>query len=104
FSVVVSNPPFMKKDSARISPLDERALSRYELKGSLKELLHVSAHLAGKAGRLLYIYPTKRFNEMMEGLSRVGFAAVRLKFIHTAPHRPARFFMVEAARSAGREG
>ncbi|MEE9614911.1 MAG: methyltransferase, partial [Thermodesulfobacteriota bacterium] len=47
FSVVVSNPPYVKSGAGRVSPHPGRAAARTEIMGGLDELVRVSAHLAG---------------------------------------------------------
>jgi tRNA1Val (adenine37-N6)-methyltransferase len=55
FEVVISNPPYTKKGAGRASPVKQRAIARGEVMGTLAELLRVSTHLAGPAGRIFFM-------------------------------------------------
>ena len=99
FSLVIANPPFVKRGSGRSSPDASRSAARSELFGVLADLLEVSAYLVGSRGRVAYIFPVTRLAEMLSGLTGVGLTPVRLRFIHTAPGKGAALFMVEAGRS-----
>ncbi len=98
FSVVVSNPPYVKAGSGRISPLRERAAARAEVTGNLKDLIEVSGYLAGESGKIFYVFPVHRLFELIGELGNIGLRARRIKFIHTRPGKPARFFLIEAGR------
>ena len=99
FSLVLANPPFVKRDGGRRSPDASRDVARSEVFGVLGDLLQTSAYLAGSGGRVAYIFPVIRFKEMLSGLTGVGLTPTRLRFIHTTPEKGATLFLVEASRS-----
>jgi tRNA1(Val) A37 N6-methylase TrmN6 len=98
FSIVVSNPPYVKAGSGRVSPVRERAVARGEVMGDLRDLVGVSSHLAGKDGRIFYVFPVLRLFELIDEMKKTGLKARRLKFIHTKPGNTARLFLIEAGR------
>lgn len=107
FSVVVSNPPYVKAGAGRVSPVNERAVARSEQMCSLPELIKVSKHLAGKSGRMCFVFPLLRIEEMLSTLGSEGLKPRRLKFIHTKkeggvmPPLPAKLFLIEAGATGG---
>ena len=96
FSVVVGNPPYMRAGSGRVSPKGARAGARSEVHGGLRDLVAVSRHLAGRTGRVCYVFPVRRLAEMLSELDCAGLKARRLKFVHTGPGREAKLFLIEA--------
>lgn len=88
FPIVVSNPPYMKLGSARISPDRQRAIARSEQMCTLRELIKTSAHLAGSAGSIFFVYTVDRFDEMLDEASSADLSAVRVRFVHTRPAKP----------------
>lgn len=98
FSVISSNPPYIKKNHGRTSPSEERAAARSEVYGTLGDLLDVADYLMSPDGRLSLIFPVKRFSELLVGLEKRGLKAVRLCFIHSRVGKNARLFLVEARR------
>ncbi|HEY4708005.1 MAG TPA: methyltransferase [Thermodesulfobacteriota bacterium] len=101
FSVVVSNPPYTKAGTGRISPKKERAGARAELFGGLSDLIDISAYLAGGDGRVFYVFPKARLSEMLEGLGRAGLDARRVRFISSKPGKEPDLFLIEAGRGGG---
>lgn len=83
FELVVSNPPYIKKGSGRVSPASHRALARHESAGTLGELVEVAAYLAGRRGRVAFVYPIGRFCELLGELHRRGLLLRRLSFVYT---------------------
>ncbi|MBI5885790.1 MAG: methyltransferase [Deltaproteobacteria bacterium] len=96
FSVVVSNPPYRKANAGRPSPDKTRELARAE-SATLAELIDASKYLAGKDGRIFYVFPVARLFEMLKEARTAGLTPRRLKFAHARPDRAAKFFMVEFA-------
>jgi tRNA1Val (adenine37-N6)-methyltransferase len=103
FTAVVSNPPYTKAGTGRVSPKAERALARSEAPGGLAELVSVSKYLAGKSGKIFYVFPVPRLPEMLTEAQKQGLAVRRLRFIHTGKGKEARFFLVELGNCGGLE-
>jgi len=81
--LVVSNPPYVKKGTGRISPDLHRAFARHESAGTLRELVELAAYLAGEHGRVAFVYPVGRFCELLGEVQRVGLRLLRLAFVYT---------------------
>ena len=103
FDVVVSNPPFRKPSSGRISSNRERQLARHELKGSLPEFLCAAAYLLGAKGRLALIYSAERAVELLAALRGAGLEPKRLRWVHSFVDAEALLVLVEAVKG-GRSG
>lgn len=99
FSLVVSNPPYVKKGAGRVSPVPERAVARSEQMCPLSDLIESAAHLIGARGRAAFVYPARRLDEMLAELGRAGLRALRLRFVYTRGGKEAKLFMVEAGRA-----
>ncbi len=100
FSVVVSNPPYIKAGTGRVSPHKGRDAARCELLGGLRDLVAASKHLAGEKGRVYFVFPVKRLFEMLGELRVVGLKTGRLRFVHTDEKKEAKLFLIEAGRGA----
>jgi len=83
FDLVVSNPPYIKKGTGRVSPASHRALARHESAGTLTELIDIATYLAGEHGRVAFVYPIGRFCELLGELYRKGLVLRRLAFVYT---------------------
>ncbi len=101
FNVIVSNPPYTKKNSGRISPGDSRHIARYESFLDLSELLSTTAALLNKKGRFCVIYPSKRLGELIytAGLNKLELK--RLRLIYPKKNEEANLFLAEFLKEGG---
>ena len=81
FDLIVINPPFFPKSSGKISPIEERAVSRQEIKTNMEKILvSISRNLA-KTGIAYIIYPTKRLEEFSDKIKKIDLIALEKKII-----------------------
>ncbi len=100
--LAVSNPPFRKPGTGRLSPGDERAVARHELKLTLKELVAAASGLLRHGGRFSIIYHPARLAELMDELRAVRLEPKRLRFVHGNVKSEAKIVLLEAVRGARR--
>ncbi len=98
FDIIVSNPPFRRPKTGKISQEDERAIARHELRLELKDLLRASFRLLKEGGRLYLIYLSERLVELLKELSLSGLEPKRIRFVHSKAMEPAKMVLVESAK------
>lgn len=103
FDIVVSNPPFRKPKTGLISPDEEKAIARHEIKLRLPELVGVARCLIKSKGRFFLIYHPERLTELIGTLKEEGMEVKRLRFVHTHVLSEAKMVLVEAV-NGGRGG
>lgn len=103
FDAAVSNPPFRKPGSGRISPQREKQIARHEIKGGLKDFLAAAAFVLRPKGRLALIYSAERAVELLAMLRAAGIEPKRLRWVHSFAGDAALLLLVEAVKG-GRSG
>jgi len=103
FNVAVSNPPFRKPGSGRISPHQEKQIARHEIKGGLADFLAAAAFVLRPKGRLALIYSAERAVELLAMLRAAGLEPKRLRWVHSFAGDAALLVLVEAVKG-GRSG
>ena len=98
FDIVISNPPYVKAGAGRQSPDPARRVGRSEVMGGLKDLLAVSRHLAGKDGRMFFVFPAARMDEMVGEMEALGIKPMRILRGNAANVKSTRVFFIEAGR------
>jgi tRNA1Val (adenine37-N6)-methyltransferase len=96
--LVVSNPPFRKPLSGRISSGDEKAIARHELKLSLPELLGSAAHSLRARGRFCTVYLPDRLADLIFECRNAGLEPKRMRFVHARQGAEARIVLLEAVK------
>jgi len=80
--MVITNPPYRRPHSGRISPQNQRAVARHEIAVSLDGLIKTMRRFLSTGGRGWIIYPVERLAELMAGMQVYGLEPKFLKLIH----------------------
>ena len=98
--LVVSNPPFRKPLSGRISHGKEKAIARHELELTLPELLRSASRSLKPRGRFLMVYLPERLADVVADCRGAGLEPKRLRFVHGRAGAEARMVLIEAVKQA----
>jgi len=102
FDNVIFNPPYRKLSSGRINPLQEKAIARHEIKGSLADFLAASRYLLKPTGRVFTIFPAKRLVELVVLFRKNKIEPKRMKLVFSDDASDAEFVLIEG-RNGSRE-
>jgi tRNA1Val (adenine37-N6)-methyltransferase len=103
FDLLVSNPPFRRLKSGRLSEEEEKAVARHEIKLRLNELVDAATYLLREKGRFCMIYHPSRLSELMDMFKKRGLEPKRLRFVHSHVSSEAKMVLLEATKG-GRSG
>ncbi|BCB95287.1 SAM-dependent methyltransferase [Dissulfurispira thermophila] len=98
FDLVVSNPPFRKVKTGRLSIGNEKAIARHEIKLSLKDLMNTSSTLLRHHGRLCIIHLPERLTEIIDAMRENNLEPKRMRFIHSNVSTEAKMVLIEAVK------
>jgi tRNA1Val (adenine37-N6)-methyltransferase len=103
YDVVVANPPFRRPKTGRISPEEEKAIARHEIRMTLPDLVSAARCLLRSKGRLFLIHHPERLTELMGSLTEKRMEMKRMRFVHSDTLSEAKMLLVEAVKD-GRAG
>ncbi len=98
FDMILSNPPYIKRGCGRLNTDNEKTLARHEIALTLDELVQSASRLLKPRGQLFLIYPTQRFEELIEAMKTCGIAPSSIRWIHTRPRRKAKLFVISGIK------
>ena len=101
--LIVSNPPYRKKDSGRINPDRQKAIAMHEIKNTLLDVTEAARRVLRTAGRLVTIYPAERMTEVVVQFRSSGIEPKRMRMIHSSSADEAKLFVIEGVKG-GRAG
>lgn len=102
FDLVLSNPPYRRPGTGKVSPRAGRDLARHETTATLADFLSAAKFLVKENGRICFIYHTSRLPEVMVEAARQKLAVLRLRMVYGTAKMAARMFLVELMK--GRAG
>ncbi|ACI20237.1 MULTISPECIES: tRNA1(Val) (adenine(37)-N6)-methyltransferase [Thermodesulfovibrio] len=98
FDVVISNPPFRKPGTGRISNQEKKAVARHELSLTVTDIAKISQKLLKHHGRLYIIHLPERFTEIVRIMSKHYLEIKRVRFVHSKKDSPAKMVLIEAVK------
>lgn len=98
--VVVSNPPYGKKNNIMPSPNENKQLSRHETSCEIGEILKTSAALLKNQGRLYIVFPSQRMLELLDGMRQVHLEPKRLRLVCGKASKAPYLLLVEGMKNA----
>jgi len=103
FDNIVFNPPYRRMNSGRMNPLQEKAVARHEVSGSLAQFLTAAKYILKPKGRVFTIYPATRLVEMISLFRQSDIEPKRMKLVFSDSASDAEFVLIEGRNSAREE-
>ena len=80
YDLIISNPPYFPESKGRISPIQERAISRHEITCNMMDILECVKRNLKKVGRAFILYPQNRWDDIDNFAKKVDLKT-RKKFV-----------------------
>lgn len=100
---LVTNPPFRKRGTGRLSPRESDALSRHEIECSLKDVVRAAKLLLKNKGDFYCIYPVSRLEETISECADAGIGAAELVLVHPRLNEQAKLFLLHGKKDGNGE-
>jgi len=98
FDLVLSNPPYRRRGTGKISPKRGRDEARHESTATLADFLATAKYLVKPSGRICFIYHPARLPELFAEAHLRKLAPMRLRLVHGTADAEARMVLVEFAK------
>lgn len=98
--LVVSNPPFRKPTTGKLSVGRERSIARHELELKFSELAEAASYLLKAKGRFFMIYHPERLLEAVDALRLFRLEPKRIRFVHNDAGAESKIVLLEAVKEA----
>jgi tRNA1(Val) A37 N6-methylase TrmN6 len=82
YDLIFSNPPYYQRNSGRISPVSEKAISRHEILCTMSDILNFIKKYLRNTGRAYLIYPLERESDMQKFSKKVDLIIDREFFFN----------------------
>ncbi len=88
--LIISNPPYKKKDTGRLNLDSQRAIARHELTITIDQVIASADRLLKPRGRIMVIFPTDRIQDLFNAMTGTGIHLDWLRFIHPCTGKDAK--------------
>jgi tRNA1(Val) A37 N6-methylase TrmN6 len=101
FSLVFSNPPYIRKATGFLSASAEKSAAKHELHGDIGDILRRTAEWLTPEGRACFVYPEKRRADFARAANARDFRVLRFRHVLPRAGEPPNLFLVELGLVAG---
>lgn len=98
FDLAITNPPFRRPGTGRMSPKEEKALARHELSLTITDIVRIGQRSLKHRGRLCMIHLPERLAEIVRIMSKHDLEVKRLRFVHSKLNTEAKMVLIEAVK------
>ena len=103
FQTVVSNPPYMKADSALLNADSNKTIARHEVSETLQDFLYAGHRLLEKGGSYFMINRANRLADIIYYGRHIGLEPKIIRMIHPFEDREANLVLCHMKKNGGRE-
>mgnify|MGYP000521888290 CR=1 FL=1 len=101
WDVVVSNPPYRRRDSGKVNPSSGKAIAHHEITCTLHDVAAAAGRLLKNKGRFAIVYRPERLNELLAEMDGAGIAPKRGRMVYPHAGDPANLVLVEGVKGGG---
>lgn len=103
YDIITSNPPYYAFQTGAINEHSVVAQAKHNLSLELEDIFVVANKLLKDQGRLVLVFTTDRFIEVINLYQKFSFAVKRLQFIYGKKGKKSKTFLIEGSKN-GRAG
>ncbi|OQY13993.1 MAG: hypothetical protein B6I30_01860 [Desulfobacteraceae bacterium 4572_187] len=96
--LVVTNPPYRKLESGRLTPDHQRAVAKHEIKATLFDVVETAHRMLQTSGRFVIIYPAERMADIIIQMRSTGMEPKYIRMIHSYRDKNAKRVLVEGKK------
>ncbi len=97
--LVITNPPYNKKDTGRLNLDPQKAIARHEITVTIEQIFSSAGRLLKPKGRIMVIFPADRIQDLFHAMTGTGIHLDWLKFIHTQPEKNAKRVILSGVKN-----
>ncbi|MFZ5354228.1 MAG: tRNA1(Val) (adenine(37)-N6)-methyltransferase [Bacillota bacterium] len=98
YDCVVTNPPYVKQECGINNPEETKAVSRFEIKCSLQDVIETAKLMVRTGGKLFMVHRADRLVDIIYTMRSCGMEPKRIRFVHPSPTRRPNLVLIEGAR------
>lgn len=103
YDCVVTNPPYMKKQSGMNNPLETKAVARFEIQCKLEDVVNTARDLIRPGGKLFMVHRADRLVDIIYTMRCSGMEPKRIRFVHSSVGKRPHLVLIEGVRGGNPE-
>lgn len=100
FDVIVSNPPYKKKDTGITNENDKKIISRHEISASLEDFIKISKDLLKDKGEFYMVHRPERLVDIFELMRKYKIEPKILKMVYSYKNKEPKLILIKGVKNA----
>ncbi len=100
FTLVISNPPYIKAGSGAVNDFSQRAISRHEVMCKLEDVVFAASYLLRDKGRFAMVNKPERIADCIELMHKYGIEPKRIQLVYPKADKAPSAMLIEGVKGA----
>lgn len=100
FSLVISNPPYIKSGSGIVNEYSQKAISRHEVMCKLDDVMRAAGYFLKEKGRFSLVNKPERIAECFDAMRKYGIEPKRVQLVYPKADKPPSAVLIEGIKGA----
>ena len=100
FDVIITNPPYKKKNSGVINDDERKVISRHEITASLEDFIKVTKDLLKDKGEFYMVHRPDRLVDILYLLRKYKIEPKEIRFVFSNKEKPPKLVLIKAVKNA----
>ncbi len=100
FDVIVTNPPYKKKDTGIINEDERKIISRHEITANLEDFVKVSRDLLKDKGEFYMVHRPERLVDILSLLRKYKIEPKELRLVYSNMNKPPKLVLIKGIKNS----
>lgn len=103
FDAVISNPPYMKKDTGKLNENKQKLIARHEIEANIDDFVKISFYLLKDKRPVYMIYRIERLADLIEAFRKNKIEPKEIQFIQAREGEAPQLFLIKGIKNGNAE-
>lgn len=100
FDVVITNPPYKKKDTGVLNENDKKIISRHEITANLEDFIKTAKDLLKDKGEFYMVHRPERLVDILSLMRTYKIEPKLLRFVFSEKEQPPKLILIKGIKNA----
>ena len=100
FDVIVTNPPYKKKDTGIINEDEKKIISRHEITANLEDFIKISKDLLKDKGEFYMVHRPERLVDILSLLRKYKIEPKEIRFVFSNKNKEPKLVLIKGIKNA----